>query len=58
MDLDDLQEWIGEKIGDKDLARAVEEISRKEMDEPEKYLHIKGLMAARLGQSRRIARLP
>ncbi len=58
MDLDDLQAWVGEKIGDRDLAGAIEEISRREMDDPEKYLHIKGLMAARLGQSRRIGRLP
>jgi hypothetical protein len=58
IDLEDLYAWVGEKIGDKDLARAIEEISRKEMDDPEKHLHIRGLMAARLGQSRRIARLP
>jgi len=45
-------------IGDKDLAGAIEEISRREMDDPEKLLHIRGLMAARLGQSRRIGRLP
>jgi hypothetical protein len=57
LDLDDLQTWVGEKIGDKDLARAIDEISRKEMDDSEKLLHIKGLMAARLAQSRRIARL-
>jgi hypothetical protein len=58
MDLDDLRAWVGEKIGDRDLAAAIGEISRKEMDEPEKLLHVRGLMAARLGQSRRIARLP
>jgi len=58
IDLEDLHAWVGEKIGDKDLARAIEEISRKEMDDPEKYLHIRGLMAVRLGQSRRIVRLP
>ncbi len=58
IDLDDLKAWVGEKIGDADLARAIEEISRREMDEAEKILHIRGLMAARLGQSRRIARLP
>ena len=58
IDLQDLRTWVGEKIGDKDLARAIEEISRKEMDDPEKFLHIKGLMSARLGQSRRIGRLP
>jgi hypothetical protein len=58
MDLDDLRMWVGEKIGDKDLAGAIEEISRKPMGDPEKLLHIKGLMAARLGQSKRIARLP
>jgi len=46
------------RIGDKDLARAIGEISRREMDEPEKLLHVRGLMAARLGQSRRIRRLP
>jgi hypothetical protein len=57
MDLDDLRAWVAEKIGDRDLARAIDEISRKEMDEPDKYLHIRGLMAARLGQSRRVARL-
>ena len=55
MDLDDLRVWVGEKIGDKDLARAIEEISRKEMDDPEKLLHIRGLMAARLAQCKRIA---
>jgi len=58
IDLEDLHTWVGEKIGDKDLALAIEEISRKDMDDPEKFLHIKGLMAARLGQSRRIGRLP
>ena len=58
MDLDKLQAWVGEKIGDKDLARAIEEIGRREMDDPEKLLHIRGLMMARLGQSRRIGRLP
>jgi hypothetical protein len=58
IDLDDLEEWIGEKIGDKDLARAIGEIDRREMDDPEKLLHIRGLMMARLGQSRRIRRLP
>ena len=58
LDLDDLRTWVGEKIGDKDLARAIDEISRKEMDDSEKLLHIKGLLAARLAQSRRIARLP
>ncbi len=58
IDLEDLHTWVGEKIGDRDLARAIEEISRNEMDDPEKFLHIKGLMAARLGQSRRIGRLP
>ncbi len=58
IDLDDLSSWVGEKIGDKDLARAIEEIGRKEMNDLEKYLHVKGLMAARLGQSRRMARLP
>jgi hypothetical protein len=58
MDLDALQAWVGEKIGDKDLARAIEEIGRRELDEPEKLLHIRGLMTARLGQSRRIGSLP
>ena len=58
IDLDDLQVWVGEKIGDKDLARAIGEIGRREMDDPEKLLHIRGLMMARLGQSRRIGRLP
>ena len=58
MDLDKLQAWVGEKIGDKDLARAIREISTKELDEPEKLLHIRGLMMARLGQSRSIGRLP
>ena len=58
MDLDDLKTWVGEKIGDKDLARAIEEIGRKEMDDSEKLQHIRGLMAARLAQSRRVARLP
>ena len=58
MDLDDLKAWVDEKIGDTDLAGAIEEISRKKMDDPEKLLHITGLMAARLSQSRRIARLP
>jgi hypothetical protein len=58
IDLEDLHTWVGEKIGDKDLALAIEEISLKDMDDPEKFLHIKGLMAARLGQSRRIGRLP
>jgi len=58
IDLEDLHTWVGEKIGDRDLARAIEEISRKDMDDPEKFLHIKGLMAARLGQSRRLGRLP
>jgi hypothetical protein len=58
MDLRKLQVWVGEKIGDKDLARAIEEISLREMGEPEKLLHVRGLMAARLGQSRRIERLP
>ena len=57
MDLDDLHVWVRDKIGDKDLARAIDEISRKEMDDPEKLMHIKGLMAARLGQSRRIGSL-
>ena len=33
-------------------------IGRREMDDPEKLLHIRGLMMARLGQSRRIGRLP
>jgi hypothetical protein len=58
IDLDDLQTWVGEKIGDKDLARAIEEIGRREIDDPEKLLHVRGLMMARLGQSRRIWRLP
>ena len=58
MDLDKLQMWVEEKIGDKALALAIEEIGRREMDEPEKLLHIRGLMMARLGQSRRIGRLP
>jgi hypothetical protein len=58
IDLDDLQTWVGEKIGDKDLARAIEEIGRREIDDPEKLLHVRGLMMARLGQSRRIGRLP
>jgi hypothetical protein len=58
MDLDDLRAWVGEKIGDRDLALAIEEIGRKELDEPEKLLHVRGLMAARLAQSRRIGRLP
>jgi len=58
IDLDDLQAWVGEKIGDKDLARAIGEIGRMEMDDPERLLHIRGLMMARLGQSRRIGRLP
>jgi len=56
IDLDDLRVWVGEKIGDKDLARAIEEISRKEMNDPEKALHIRSLMAARLLQSKRIGR--
>ena len=55
IDLDDLRTWIGEKIGDKDLARAIEEIGRREMDDPEKLLHIRGLMAARLAQCKRSA---
>ena len=58
MDLDRLQAWVGEKIGDEDLARAIGEIRTRELDEPEKLLHIRGLMMARLGQSRRIGRLP
>jgi hypothetical protein len=58
IDLDDLQAWVEEKIGDKDLARAIGEIRLRELDEPEKLLHISGLMTARLGQSRRIGRLP
>jgi hypothetical protein len=55
MDLDDLSMWVAEKIGDRELAWAIEEIGRKEMDDPEKLLHIRGLMAARLSQSRRVA---
>jgi hypothetical protein len=58
IELDDLEAWVGDKIGDKDLARAIREISSRELDEPEKLLHIRGLMMARLGQSRRIGRLP
>ena len=58
IDLEDLHTWVGEKIGDKDLAGAIGEIGRREMDDPEKLLHIRGLMMARLGQSRRIGRLP
>ena len=54
IDLDDLEAWVGEKIGDKDLARAIGEIGLRDLDEPEKLLHIRGLMMARLGQSRRI----
>lgn len=54
IDFDDLRIWVGEKIGDQDLAGAIEEIGRKEMSDPEKALHIRGLMAARLVQSRRI----
>ena len=58
IELDDLEAWVGEKVGDKDLARAIGEIGRKELDELEKLLHVRGLMAARLGQSRRIEGLP
>lgn len=58
MDLEELQAWVGEKIGDRDLARAIGEISRREMGDPEKLLHIRGLMMTRLGQSRRVGRLP
>ena len=58
IDLDDLEAWVGEKIGDKDLARAIGEIDLRDLDEPEKLLHIRGLMMARLGQSRRIEGLP
>ena len=58
IDLEDLHTWVGEKIGDKDLAGAIGEIGRREMDDPEKLLRIRGLMMARLGQSRRIGRLP
>lgn len=58
LDLEDLRVWVGEKIGDTDLALAVEEISRRPMGEPEKLLHIRGLLAARLAQSKRVARLP
>jgi len=58
MDLERLQAWVGEKVGDKDLARAIGEIGTRELDEAEKLLHIRALMMARLGQSRRIGRLP
>jgi hypothetical protein len=58
IDLDDLQAWVREKVGDKDLARAIREIGLKDFDELEKLLHIRGLMTARLAQSRRIGRLP
>ena len=58
IELDDLEAWVGEKIGDEDLARAIGEIGRKELDELEKLLHVRGLMTARLGQSRRIEGLP
>ena len=58
IDLDDLEAWVGEKIGDKDLARAIGEIGRRDLDEPEKLLHVRGLMMARLGQSREIGCLP
>ncbi len=58
IDLEDLRIWVAEKIGDRDLAGAIGEVDGREMDDLEKYLHIRGLMTARLGQSRRIARLP
>ena len=58
LDLDDLQAWVEEKVGDTDLARAIGEIGLRDLDEPEKLLHIRGLMMARLGQSRRLGRLP
>ena len=57
MDLEDLQAWVRDKIGDEDLAKAIGEIRRREMSDAEKLLTVKGLMAARLGQSRRIQSL-
>jgi hypothetical protein len=56
--MEDLHTRVGEKIGDKDLSGATEEISWNEMDNPEKLLHVRGLMMARSGRSRRIGRIP
>lgn len=55
LDLDDLQAWVGEKIGDRELARAIEETSQKESSDQEKILLARGLMIARLAQCKGIA---